>query len=765
VPIGTAVRPYHACAAFKEARNDPSGTPDGLKRFGRTKHNASGAKSFWLDIDVGTGKHYATQQNALDALAVFCRTLNLQPPIVVSSGSGLHVYWPLTQTLDPDTWKRYAVGLKRLCAQHDLFADPARTADISSVLRTPGTSNRKHGVARKVECDPKFLEIRPYVVEEFSVFLKHEVAGHRTSSRKRSVAERLASTVPKYAPVLGQVLVKRCGQLQELRDKRGNVHEPLWYAGLVVLAFCKDGDDLGHEWSKGYPGYTYEETQDRLDRARTLTGATTCEHFHSLNPQVCETCSHWQIIKSPISLASGTSAKHERPPADKPRLQIEDSDPDRTVAALRDILAGAARLYDRGLPVRLVVDQVQRGTVAQVMSPDALVLMAHTVCRPYVLKAKNDHTLSEVNARLPRPFAVMYLEWRGEWRLPPLNGIATAPLLQEDGTIKSAEGYDPSSGMWCERVPELAGLVPDHPTREDATTALQLIRHTFKTFCFADAHMIDGGAVGVPVVDMSRPPGRDESSFLVALLTAVCRPSLYLAPGVLLRAPSISGAGAGKGLLARCICIIAFGREPYAVTAGVTAEELEKRIAAELIEGSPALFLDNLNNTAFKSDLLASAITERPAKVRLLGKSQMVPLNSAAFVILTGNGLRVSEDNVRRFIPVDFDARTEDPESRPFKTDIRAEVTDRRRELLATLLTIWRWGRITVDMKPGLPLGSFEQWCRWVRDPLLALGCQDPVGRVSEAKERDGGRQAAADLFCDLVGAAPRPTNRGTPTP
>jgi hypothetical protein len=31
-----------------------------------------------------------------------------------------------------------------------------------------------------------------------------------------------------------------------------------------------------------------------------------------------------------------------------------------------------------------------------------------------------------------------------------------------------------------------------------------------------------------------------------------------------------------------------------------------QRIAADLIEGSPALFLDNLNNTAFKSDLLAS---------------------------------------------------------------------------------------------------------------------------------------------------------------
>jgi hypothetical protein len=196
---------YHACAAFKEARNDASGTPDGQKRFGRTKHNASGAKSFWLDIDVGTGKQYVTQQKALDALAVFCRTLNLPRPIVVSSGAGLHVYWPLIHTLDPDTWKRYAEGLKRLCAEHGLFADPVRTADISSVLRTVGTSNRKHGVARKVECDPKFLEIRPYAIECLSIFLEHEVTTPQKSSRKRRVAERLASIVTKHP----QRLVKR----------------------------------------------------------------------------------------------------------------------------------------------------------------------------------------------------------------------------------------------------------------------------------------------------------------------------------------------------------------------------------------------------------------------------------------------------------------------------------------------------------------------------------------------------------------------------
>jgi hypothetical protein len=46
-----------------------------------------------------------------------------------------------------------------------------------------------------------------------------------------------------------------------------------------------------------------------------------------------------------------------------------------------------------------------------------------------------------------------------------------------------------------------------------------------------------------------------------------------------------------------------------------------------------------------------------------------------------------------------------------------------------------------------LPLGSFDQWCRWVRDPLLVLGSKDPVERVSEAKERDDGRQSVAEIF------------------
>ena len=447
------------------------------------------------------------------------------------------------------------------------------------------------------------------------------------------------------------------------------------------------------------------------------------------------------LISEATNLADETRAQGVQ----KPRMLVEYSSPEQTVASLRDVLASAGALYDRGVPVRLTHDRLQHCAYAQIVTPDCLVLIAHMQCRPYTLKEKGGQ-LVEANVRLPRNCAAMYLEWRGEWRLPPLNGITSAPLLKEDGTINSSNGYDSASGVWCENMPDLTGLVPDRPSKEAATAALRLLRNSFRTFCFADSHTIIDPATGLAVVDITRPPGQDESGLLAGLATAVCRASVPLAPGLLLKAAPVSGAGSGKGLLARCICAIAYGQKPHAVTGGGTAEELEKRIAAELMQGGPVVFLDNLNNTAVKSDLLASALTEIPARVRVLGKSQMVSLNSSAFVILTGNGLTVAEDLSRRFITVNLDARIEDPETRAFKTDILTEVFAQRTELLAAILTIWRWGMKT-SLAPGLPLGSFQQRCCWVRDPLIALGCQDVAARVAETKIQDARRQDIARLF------------------
>ena len=171
-------------------------------------------------------------------------------------------------------------------------------------------------------------------------------------------------------------------------------------------------------------------------------------------------------------------------------------------------------------------------------------------------------------------------------------------------------------------------------------------------------------------------------------------------------------------------------------------------MAAELVEAAPTLFLDNVNGTSLRSDILASILTERFARVRLLGETRMVPLNCAAFVAATGNGLEISEDLARRFVVCELDAKCEDPEMRPFPPAFLDKIAHDRSVLLAATLTIWRWGRRNESIiMRGRSLGSFETWCAWVRDPMLSLGCSDPVERVQFTKAKDPQRRQLMELY------------------
>lgn len=423
--------------------------------------------------------------------------------------------------------------------------------------------------------------------------------------------------------------------------------------------------------------------------------------------------------------------------AEKPDLIVHGADLPATVLALRRALAGAVNLFDRGgVPVMLV--RPNSTLSARPMTFNNVIVETHRLCRPVVLD-KDGQTKP---ITLPATVAKMFIDL-GEWNFPSLTGIAGSPLLRDDGNFSAMAGHDPVSGVWCEDVPPL--VVPARPSRDDAMMALATLRRAFCTFPFVDAKTIAGD--GVTTIDPDEPPAMAESSFLAALLTAVCRPSLRLAPGLLLTAPDISGAGSGKGLLARAIGLVAFGRHVSAMTCGHDRQELDKRLTAALIEAAPMMLLDNLNATALRSDTLASVLTERPAHVRPMGSSTMVPLNAAAFIAITGNGLTVTEDLARRFLASDLDPRCEDPEARPFPPGFLAGIEARRAELLSACLTIWRFGRQSQSLAPGLPLGSYEEWAGWVRDPLLALGCADPVERVKTAKRNDPKRRMIAELF------------------
>jgi hypothetical protein len=295
---------YHACAVYATPQSDPKGTPRSQRTLGRTKPNALGARSFWLDVDAGDGKPYADATAAAVAVHDFVARTGLPPPLYVGSGVGLHVYWPLDVMVGRAEWERYAEGLKRLCQREGLEAGPERTADISSILRTPGTHHRKHG-AKLVRAGEL---VGPYRIEQFAKLVegeKHEVNTLRPeAARPNRPPSILGAAGNIYAdePRWTEPAVRSCGQLRRFALSGGNLPEPDWYAALGVLSFCTDGAAYAHHWSsQGYEGYSAAEVDERLARVHEF-GPTTCARFESLNPQGCAGCAFRGKITSPIQL-------------------------------------------------------------------------------------------------------------------------------------------------------------------------------------------------------------------------------------------------------------------------------------------------------------------------------------------------------------------------------------------------------------------------------------------------------------------------------
>jgi hypothetical protein len=432
--------------------------------------------------------------------------------------------------------------------------------------------------------------------------------------------------------------------------------------------------------------------------------------------------------------------------ANLPELIINNSDPTAAAKQLAALISQRDDfLFNGNWPVQIMAEVGAMPRAIEVAKESVRVL-AHEICRPVKITHSKRGTETEA-VSLSNDVALLYLHGlQGRWNLRPFRGITTAPILSNDGHIRIASGYDPATGLWCHNVPTLS--VPDKPSGKEAKAALERLRYVFRTFPFADGKQMRDQALGIDAIDPTHPPGLDESSFMAALLTGVCRQCLDFAPGFLCDAPTFSGAGTGKGLLVKAICIISSGVRPSAFTSGHNAEEFDKRLTAALVQAHPAVFLDNFNSKELKSDILASALTENPAMVRVMGQTKNVPLYVQTFIGITGNGVQPSEDMARRIITTHLDAKMENPEERKFRPGFLDDILATRAELLTDTLTIWRWGRQNPGaLNAGKALGSYELWCEWVRDPLLTLGMHDPVERIAEIKASDPRRRELVELF------------------
>ncbi len=124
----------------------------------------------------------------------------------------------------------------------------------------------------------------------------------------------------------------------------------------------------------------------------------------------------------------------DRALAPKPDLIVHRRDLPATAEALRDLLAASGRLFDRGIPVRIIKPADGGPSSANRITKHNVVIEAHRLCQPVRFDAKGERQ----PITLPDRLAQMYLHMAGEWELPPLGGgqHRTAAL----GRRKSAHG-------------------------------------------------------------------------------------------------------------------------------------------------------------------------------------------------------------------------------------------------------------------------------------------------------------------------------------
>ncbi len=284
---------YHACSSFQTVEN-------------RKQTNVLATKALWLDVDAGPGKPYADATAAWQAVETFRGSVGLPTPTYVCSGHGVHSYWVLAEALRLEAWRAVSNQLRLLCAREQLEADQVRTCDASSILRPPGTHNRKFGALALVQAGEL---TGPYKLEDLGELNVGQperslpLLPHAQRVPFRGVSGTLdaAGNIYTEQPSDPNLIADKCRQVGELRSKNGNVIEPHWYAAIAVLGTSSEGKRAAHDWSSGYPGYTVNETEERLNRSQGY-GPTTCAYFESINPKGCEGCPSKGKVTSPIQL-------------------------------------------------------------------------------------------------------------------------------------------------------------------------------------------------------------------------------------------------------------------------------------------------------------------------------------------------------------------------------------------------------------------------------------------------------------------------------
>ena len=271
-----------------------------------------------------------------------------------------------------------------------------------------------------------------------------------------------------------------------------------------------------------------------------------------------------------------------------------------------------------------------------------------------------------------------------ELHLPALKGVLKIPAFLPGGRLLCKSGYDEESGLYL----NLLGL-PKFKNDLPLKDAVELI---------GDEMLCD-----FPFADNS-----SRAHAIAALLLLFVR---YLIDGPTpLHLIEASLRGTGKGLLAEVISWTCLGTASEPMAFPKNEEEVEKRIMAALISGSPMALIDTIYH--LKSPAMCIALTTENYRGRILGKSELQTIPNKALWLGTGNNVELSDEIARRSASVRLESNSARPEERNnFRhPNLSFWVRQNRSEIVSACLSIVQhW--ISAGMPQGsATLGRFESW-------------------------------------------------------
>ena len=316
--------------------------------------------------------------------------------------------------------------------------------------------------------------------------------------------------------------------------------------------------------------------------------------------------------------------------------------------------------------------------------------------------------------------------------LPALKGVMRAPFLRRDGSVCTSTGFDAATGIYLdpggEYFPPMPEITPAN-AKALAKEALQRLAAPLRGYRF-DSSAMNNDDTWNDAIDTGRAVL--VSTFLTVLAVSATRTR----PGTLIDAPTF---GSGKTMASELAILMMIGDDPalIAVPDKGASDELDKQIDACLLAGRGYIILDNARGDLARSTKIVALLTATKTGVRIFHTQGDIEVESPALHI-SGNNAEANDDLGRRLLRCRIDTQHERPDEQAFDFDPRAEVLHHRGQLAIDALTIMRAYVVAgAPVQRGRAYGSFEEWARLVRDPLMWLGLPDIVQSNDEQRDDD----------------------------